>query len=86
MMTMTQEKMMAATRQREDPQVTALKLQLELLQKQFLMLNAPSGTGNGGGNKVEGSTNQNINPKTSQSWNGIVGLADVAATGANTVL
>ena len=45
MMKMTQEKMMAAIRQQEDPQVTALKLQLELLQKQFLMLNAPSGTG-----------------------------------------
>ena len=32
---MEQEKMMAAIRQQEDPQVTALKLQWELLQKQF---------------------------------------------------
>ena len=68
MMKMTQEKMMAAIRQQEDPQVTALKLQLELLQKQFLMLNAPSGTGQEGGTKLEGSTNQNINPKMGQSW------------------
>ena len=65
---MEQEKMMAAIRQQEDPQVTALKLQLELLQKQFLMLKTPSGTGQEGGTKDEGSTNQDINPKTGQSW------------------
>ena len=36
MMKSAQEQMMVAIRQQEDPQVTALKLQLELPQKQFL--------------------------------------------------